>query len=106
MAYRKRIPPIAVELTTTKYNLLMEYLSSISDEEQRVAAEKLKEKLLRYSIPCITERGTFILVRFFNQEVVQLINLLINKINTEESSINYYELLLENRNKKEENKDG
>ena len=104
MAYRKRIPPIAVELTTTKYNLLMGYLSSINDEEQRVTAEKLKEKLLKYSIPCITESDTFILVRFFNQEIVQLINLLINKINTEESSINYYEILLENRNKKEESK--
>lgn len=102
MAYRKRIPPIAVELTTTKYNLLMGYLSSINDEEQRVTAEKLKEKLLKYSIPYIAESDTFILVRFFNQEVVQLINLLINKINTEESGINYYEMLLENRNKKEE----
>lgn len=82
----------------------MEYLSNITDEKQRITAEKLKEKLLKYSIPCITESDTFILVRFFNQEVVQLINLLINKIKAEESSINYYEMLLENRNKKEESK--
>ena len=104
MAYRKRIPPIAVELTTTKYNSLMEYLSNITDEKQRITAEKLKEKLLKYSIPCITESDTLILVRFFNQEVVQLINLLINKIKAEEPSMNYYEMLLENRNKKEESK--
>lgn len=101
MAYSKRIPPITVELTTMKFNSLVEYLSNIEDAEKKVTANKLKEKLLRYSIPNVTEGDTFVVVRFFSSEAVQLISLLSDKLN-EECKINYYEILLENRRKSRE----
>lgn len=98
MAYSKRIPPITVELTTMKFNSLVEYLSNIDDDEKNTASNKLKEKLLQYSIPNITDDDTTIVIRFFNQEAAQLISLLIGCCN-QDSKINYYELLLENRKK-------
>lgn len=102
MAYSKRIPPITVELTTMKFNSLVEYLSKVEDEEKKKTANKLKEKLLRYSIPNITDSDTFVVVRFFSTEVAQLITLLSDKFNYEENQINYYEVLLENRRKSRE----
>lgn len=96
MAYSKRIPPITVELTIEKFNSLIEYLSNIEDGEKNITSNKLKEKLLQYSIPNVTEDDTTIVIRFFNQEATQLISLLIGCCN-QDSKINYYELLLENR---------
>ena len=102
MAYKKRIPPISVELTITKFNSLIEYLSNIVDEDKKVVADKLKEKLLRYSIPNITESETFIVIRFFSNEAVKLISLLSDKLDYEIQEINYYEILLKNRRKNKE----
>lgn len=101
MAYSKRIPPIMVELTIEKFNSLVEYLSNIKDEEKNIASNKLKQKLLQYSIPNVTDDNTTVVIRFFNQESAQLISLLIGCCN-QDSEINYYELLLENRRKSRE----
>lgn len=102
MAYNKRKPPIMVELTIDSFNLLIGYLSNIMEENKKDIAIKLKEKLLQYSIPNLTESDTFIVVRFFNQEASQLINLLIGYYNNKNDEINYYEMLLENRRKRKE----
>lgn len=96
MAYSKRIPPITVELTITKFNSLVEFLSIIGDEDKSILANKLKEKLLQYSIPNLKDDDTTIVIRFFNQEAAQLITLLISCCN-QDSDVNYYEMLLENR---------
>lgn len=98
MAYSKRIPPITVELTIEKFNSLIEYLSNIESEEKNITSNKLKEKLLQYSIPNVTDDDTTIVIRFFNQEAAQLINLLICCCN-QYSETNYYEVLLKNRSK-------
>lgn len=96
MAYSKRIPPITVELTIEKFNSLIEYLSNIEGDEKNITSNKLKEKLLQYSIPNLKDDDTTIVIRFFNQEAAQLITLLISCYN-QDSDVNYYEMLLENR---------
>ena len=60
MPYQKRIPPVKVELSIEKFNLLVEMLTrytQMSDERVAQLATKMKDKLLRYSIPR-TEEGT------------------------------------------------
>lgn len=102
MTYSKRIPPLKVELTTSRFNCLVEFLENIDDEEKRETAIKLKEKLLKYSIPVITESDTLVAVRFFNQEIVQLSHLLIDNVINNDEVTNYYEILIENRKKVKE----
>lgn len=102
MSYNKRIPPIKVELTIEKFNSLIEFLSVVEEEEQKEVARKLKGKILKYSIPSVTESDTFIVIRFFNQEIMQLVHMLISNLNYSNIENNYYEILIENRiNKKE-----
>ena len=54
MPYQKRIPPVKVELSIEKFNLLVEMLTrytQMSNERVAQLATKMKDKLLRYSIP-------------------------------------------------------
>lgn len=106
MAYQKRIPPVKVELTIEKFNYLIEMLTRYtSDENERIKtlSTKLKEKLLRYSIPRATEEHeTFIDIRFYPNEASDIIYMLI--VNAEEIPVetNYYEVLLKVREAKKE----
>lgn len=106
MPYQKRIPPVKVELTIEKFNYLVEMLNRYtSDENERIKSlsTKLKEKLLRYSIPRESEDGeTYIDIRFYPNEASDIIYMLI--VNAEEMEIetNYYEVLLKVREAKKE----
>lgn len=106
MPYQKRIPPVKVELTIERFNYLIEILTRYSsDENERIKtlSTKLKEKLLRYSIPRETEEHeTFIDIRFYPNEASDIIYMLI--VNAEEISVetNYYEMLLNTREAKKE----
>ena len=77
MPYQRRIPPVKVELTIGKFNYLIEMLTRyLNDENERIKnlSTKLKEKLLRYSIPRETEENeTFIDVRFYPNEASEII---------------------------------
>ena len=58
MPYQKRIPPVKVDLSIEKFNYLIEMLTrytTSNNEKISETATKLKEKLLRYSIPRVTE---------------------------------------------------
>lgn len=106
MSYKKRIPPIKIELTIQKFNCLINYLENINIEDsKKEAAIKLKNKLLRYSVPNIINNEERIVIRFFNQESAQLINILADFLNVEKCETNYYEILLSNRNKIKEGVD-
>ena len=107
MPYQKRIPPIKVELTIEKFNYLIEILTRYSNDENesiKTLSTKLKEKLLRYSIPReMEENEAFVDIRFYPNEASDIIYMLI--VNAEEIPVetNYYEVLLNVRkNKKEE----
>ena len=106
MPYQRRIPPVKVELTIGKFNYLIEMLTRyLNDENERIKnlSTKLKEKLLRYSIPRETEENeTFIDVRFYPNEASEIIYMLI--VNAEEIPVdtNYYEVLLKVREVKKE----
>lgn len=106
MPYQKRIPPVKVELTIEKFNYVIEMLTRYaSDENERIKtlSTKLKEKLLRYSIPRETEEHkTFIDIRFYPNEASDIIYMLI--VNAEEIPVetNYYEVLLKVREAKKE----
>lgn len=102
MTYNKRIPPLKVELTTNRFNCLIEFLEKIEEEEKKETAIKLKEKLLKYSIPVMTESDTLVAIRFFNQEIIQLSYLLIDNAINNDWNTNYYEILIENRKRVKE----
>ena len=105
MSYQKRIPPIKVDFSIEKFNYLLELLTRYeSSDNERIVnlSTKLKEKLLKYSIPRIAEdQETFIDVRFYPNEASEIIYMLL--VNTEDMQIdtNYYEILLSMREKKD-----
>ena len=92
MAYSKRIPPIKIKLNVDEYNKLLEILENMIDsdnENYSNKSSKMKDKLLRYSVPITEEDGTTIVdMRFYNNEIGNI------PINT-----NYYEVLLSVREK-------
>lgn len=108
MPYQKRIPPVKVDLSIEKFNYLIEMLtrySTAEDEKMVALSTKLKEKLLRYSIPRNTEeQETFIDVRFYPNEASEIIYMLL--ANTEDIQVdtNYYEVLVRVREKLKEDK--
>lgn len=106
MAYQKRIPPIKVELSIEKFNYLVEMLTRYANNDnERIKdiSAKLKDKLLRYSIPRENEeQGLIIDIRFFPNEASEILYMLI--VNTEHLPVetNYYEVLLKVREAKKE----
>lgn len=106
MTYSKRIPPVKVELTIEKFNYLIEMLTRYEQEENeriKSLATKLKDKLLRYSIPRKDEeQETFIDIRFYPNEASEIIYMLIVNIEILPVETNYYEVLLKVREAKKE----
>ena len=98
---KKRIPPVKVDLSIGKFNYLIEMLTrytTSNNEKISETATKLKEKLLRYSIPRVTEeQETFVDIRFYPNEASEIIYMLL--VNTEDIEIetNYYEVLVNAR---------
>ena len=82
MPYQKRIPPVKVELSIEKFNLLVEMLTrytQMSDERVAQLATKMKDKLLRYSIPRTEEeQETKVDIRFYPNEASEIIYMLIH----------------------------
>lgn len=98
MAYKKKIPPIKVTLTKKEYNELVECVSSkIINNSINKSLEEIKDKLLRYSIPC--EDYENVEVRLYVSEAKELIEVLINSLSNIEPRVNYYETLLKVREK-------
>lgn len=101
MAYSKRIPPIKIKVDIRSFNFLVEILSIHAEREDEVLAKKsskMKDKLLRYSVPFETEeKGTLIDIRFYPNEAEDLIYILFNSIDEFEVNTNYYEVLLKVR---------
>lgn len=109
MAYSKRIPPIKIKLNVDEFNKLVEVLNNMIDyEDERIAqkSSKMKDKLLRYSVPITGEDGTEMVdMRFYNNEITDLFYVLFYGIeNMISIETNYYDVLVRVREKIKENK--
>lgn len=109
MAYSKRIPPIKIKLNVDEFNKLVEVLNNMIDyENERIAqkSSKMKDKLLRYSVPITEEGGTEMVdMRFYNNEITDLFYVLFYGIeNMISIETNYYDVLVRVREKIKENK--
>ena len=100
MAHTKRTPPIKVIVSVGLYNTLIEILSKneIYDElEICDSAKRLKEKLLRYSIPFKDNGKEKVEVQFFVNEADDIIYHLLLNLKEVETSLDYYSVLLKIR---------
>lgn len=109
MAYSKRIPPIKIKLNVIEFNKLVEVLNNMIDyEDENISkkSSKMKDKLLRYSVPITEEDGTEIVdMRFYNNEITDLFYILFYGIeNMISIETNYFDVLVRVREKIKENK--
>ena len=109
MAYSKRIPPIKIKLNVDEFNKLVEVLNNMIDyENERIAqkSSKMKDKLLRYSVPITEEDGTEMVdMRFYNNEITDLFYILFYGLEDIISiETNYYDVLVRVREKIKEEK--
>ena len=106
MPYQKRIPPVKVELSIEKFNLLVEMLTrytQMSNERVAQLATKMKDKLLRYSIPRTEEeQETKVDIRVYPNEASEIIYMLIYNVEDLEISTNYFEVLQKVREAKKQ----
>ena len=97
MAYSTKVPSLKVKTSIDSFNKLVEILNiqaENSDENISKKSIKLKEKLLKYSVP----EENFIDIRFYQNEVLDLFHILFDKVkDTISYETNYYEILLEAR---------
>ena len=74
--------------------------STFTDILNVLKSSKMKDKLLRYSVPIAEEDGTTIVdIRFYNNEIVDLFMILFYEIGNIPINTNYYEVLLSVREK-------
>lgn len=98
MAHLNRKPPIKVTVDIETYNKLVEYISSLATTDENDRATKLRDKLLRYSIPYTSdENKELVNIRFFPNEVENLFYILFNMLDDVIVKNNYYEVLLKVR---------
>ena len=81
MPYQKRIPPVKVELSIEKFNLLVEMYSIPRTEE---------------------EQETKVDIRFYPNEASEIIYMLIYNVEDLEFSTNYFEVLQKVREAKKQ----
>ena len=109
MAYSKRIPPIKIKLNINEFNKLNEILENIINSDNELYSKKsskLKEKLLRYSVPIKNENEDIkVDIRLYNNEIVDLFYILFYGIEDMISvETNYFDVLLQVREKIKEEK--
>lgn len=105
MAHEKRKPSVQLTLDKTLFNKLVSMLelniqANIDDENLSNIAEKLKAKMLTYSVPRINDDDIeFVDVRYFPNEASDMIWQLLVRIEQEELQ-DYYSVLIKNRERK------
>lgn len=109
MAYSKRIPPIKIKLNINEFNKLNEILENIINFDNELYSKKsskLKEKLLRYSVPIKNENEEIkVDIRLYNNEIVDLFYIIFYGIEDMISvETNYFDVLLQVREKIKEEK--
>lgn len=101
MAFSKRTPPVKILVDINKFNLLVQTISNymlIEDDKIKNTASKLKEKIMRYSVPYENEeQEKMIDIRFFISEIEDLTNIFLFGINSLKIESDYYNELIKNR---------
>lgn len=101
MAYQTKIPSLKVKTSIDSFNKLVEILtiqSENTDENISKKSIKLKNKLLKYSVPKEQEGEKFVDIRFYQNEVMDMFHILFDGIKDEVSyETDYYQILLEAR---------
>ncbi len=107
MAYQSRTPSVKLTLENELFNQLVSILnanSNIGLEEENFSQieEKLKDKLLTYSVPRTNDEGIqFVDVRFFPNEASDMIwQLLLLAGKNIDVDNDYYSVLIQNRENK------
>lgn len=104
MSYEKKTPSICATLSVNNYNKLIQLLTDIEHidiEEVREKGLKMKEELLKYSIP----KSDGVNSKFYPSQIKVVLYILLTNIRNINISNNYYEMLLNNRKKYEEKKE-
>lgn len=105
MSHEKRKPSVQLTLDKSLFNKLVGILelnaqANIEEENLSTIADKLKRKMLTYSVPRVNESDTeFVDVRYFPNEASDMIWQLLVRIEQEEIE-DYYSVLINNREKK------
>ena len=108
MAYSKRTPSIKITVDIEVFNSLVERLVrnsqlNVDSNDFSNEAERLKEKLLTYSVPRINEDESEIIdIRFFPNEASMLIEQLLVSSIPEEIETDYYSVLVKVREARSE----
>ena len=103
MTHQTRKPSVQLTIDTDFFNKLVSILNlnnatNIEDENFSSVAEKLKNKLLRYSVPRVNDEGKeFVDVRFFPNEAGDMIWQLLAWGNDIEIQEDYFSILKQNR---------
>lgn len=106
MSFQKRTPGIKLTLDNALFNQLINALDfninqNVAEENLSVIASRLKDKLLKYSVPRLSADDVeFVDVRFFHSEAADMIwqLLLLSEKNNDED---YYSILLNKDSKNE-----
>lgn len=113
MAFQSKTPPIKLIIDNNFYNLMLEILTRNEKVENLSVGEKskkLKEKLLKYSIPFESEKEESLTkVGFFNSEATEMIQQLLVYLALNEKleiTTNYYSVLLKLREENKKFKEG
>lgn len=108
MPYSRRIPPIKIKLSVDDYNKLVQILDNMidcGDEKYSSKSSKMKEKLLRYSVPIVEDDGIITVdIRFYNNEMVDLFKILFYGVGDIDIYTNFFDVLVKVREKIKEEK--
>ena len=104
MAYSKRIPPIKIKLSIDEFNKVVEVLniqSENKDENLANKSSKLKDKMLRYSVPITNENeDTVVDIRFYQNEILDIFYIIFDGIKEDISvETDYFNVLIKVREK-------
>lgn len=106
MAYQSRTPSVKLTLDKSLFNQLVSNLEynrqlELEDENFSAIAEKLKNKLLTYSVPRTNDEDIeFVDVRFFPNEASDMIWQLLVRTEKNDIAEDYYSILINNRENK------
>lgn len=107
MSFQKRTPGIKLTLDKMLFNQLINALDfnikvNVEDENLSLIASRLKEKLLKYSVPRISDDEVeFVDVRFFPNEAADMIWQLL-LLSDKNNKTDYYSVLLNKHIESEE----
>ena len=103
MSWQTRDPSVKISLDKELFNILVGILDfnsqiKLDDESFSNTANKLKDKLLTYSVPRINDNGEeYIDIRFFPNEASDMIWQLMIRNEPSNNDEDYYSILISNR---------